>query len=70
MYEKNLNSKFMGVANGYEIYRCEARMYDEYKDKFIGKTKVYYDVCLPDGGDIVFSGKTWKAAIKYTVENR
>ena len=70
MIEKNLNSKFMATANGYEIYRCEARIYDEIKDKFVGKIKVYYDVCLPDGGDIIFSGKTWKEAIKYTVENR
>lgn len=68
MYGKNLNSKFMGTANGYEIYRCEARIYDEVKDKFVGRTKVYYDVCLPDDGDIVFSGKTWKEAIKYVVE--
>lgn len=65
MYEKNLTSKLVDTTNGYEIYRCEARMYDEYKDKFIGRTKVYYDVCVPDGGDIIESRKTLSEAKKF-----
>ena len=46
MQEQTLSSKLIYLENGYEIYRVEARMYDEYKDKYIGHTKVYYDVCF------------------------
>lgn len=65
MYERNLTSLLIEVVNGYEIYRCETRMYDEYKDKFIGRKKVYYDVCFPDGGDIIESRKTLREAKKF-----
>ncbi len=65
MYEKNLSSELMAVVDNYEIYRCEAKMYDEYKDKFVGRKKVYYDVCFPDGGDIIESRKTLNEAKKF-----
>lgn len=65
MYERNLSSLLIEVVNGYEIYKCEAKMYDEYKGKFIGRKKIYYDVCFPDCGDIIESRKTLKEAIKF-----
>lgn len=68
MYEQTLSSKLIYLENGYEIYRSEARIYDEYKDKYIGHKKVYYDVCFPDGGDIIESRKTLKEAIKFAKE--
>ncbi len=68
MQEQTLSSKLIYLENGYEIYRVEARMYDEYKDKYIGHTKVYYDVCFPDGGDIIESKKTLNEAIQFAQE--
>lgn len=65
MDERNLTSLLVEVVNGYEIYKCEARMYDEYKDKFIGRKKVYYDVCFPNEGDIIESRKTLREARKF-----
>jgi hypothetical protein len=65
MYEKNLSSELVAVVDNYEIYRCEAKMYDEYKDKFVGRKKVYYDVCFSDGGDIIESHKTLREAKKF-----
>ena len=65
MYERNLTSQLIDTVNGYEIYRCEAKMYDEYNDKFIGSKKVYYDVCFSDGGDIIESRKTLREARKF-----
>lgn len=65
MYEKNLSSLLVAVVDYYEIYRCEVKMYDEYKDKFVGRKKVYYDVCFPDGGDIIESRKTLSEAKKF-----
>ena len=40
-------------------------MYDEYKDKLVGRKKVYYDVCQPDGGDIIESYKTLREAKEF-----
>lgn len=65
MDERNLTSLLVEVVNGYEIYRCEAKMYDEYKDKLIGRKKVYYDVCFLNGGDIIESRKTLREARKF-----
>ena len=65
MYERNLTFKLVDKINGYEIYRCEARMYDDRKGKFIGKKKVYYDVCLPNCGDIIESRKSLKDAVNF-----
>ena len=68
MQEQTLSSKLIYLENGYEIYRVEARMYDEYKDKYIGHIKVYYDVCFPDEGDIIESKKTLNEAIQFAQE--
>ena len=68
MHEQTLSNKLICQKNGYEIYRSEARIYDEYKDKYIGHTKVYYDVCFSDGGDIIESRKTLKEAVKFAQE--
>ena len=68
MQEQTLSSKLIYLENGYEIYRVEARMYDEYKDKYIGHTKIYYDVCFQDGGDIIESKKTLNEAIQFAQE--
>lgn len=65
MYEKNLTSEFIDKINGYEIYRCEARTFCEYTNRFYGTRKVYYDVCMPDGGDIIESRKTLREAKKF-----
>lgn len=65
MYEKTLSSELICMENGYEIYKIEAKMYDEYKDKYIGHTKIYYDVCFPDGCGIIESRKRLKDAIKF-----
>lgn len=65
MYERTLTFKLVDKINGYEIYRSEARLYDERKDRFIGRKKVYYDVCQPNCGDIIESRKTLKEAINF-----
>ena len=68
MQEQTLSNKLIYLENGYEIYRVEARMYDEYKNKYIGHIKVYYDVCFPDGDDIIESKKTLNKAIQFARE--
>lgn len=65
MEERNLTSKFIKITNRHEIYRCEARMYDERKGKFIGRKKVYYDVCQPNCGDIIESRTKLREAVKF-----
>lgn len=68
MYERNLSCELVDKINGYEIYRCEARIYDERKGRFIGRKKIYYDVCLPNAGDIIESRSKLKEAIKFAME--
>lgn len=65
MYERTLTSKLVDKINGHEIYRCEAKMYDERKGKFIGRKKVYYDVCQPNCGDIIESRTKLREAVKF-----
>ena len=68
MIEKNLTCNLVDKINGYEILRCEVRTFCEYANRFYGTKKVYYDVCLPDGGDIIESRRTLKEAIKFAKE--
>ena len=68
MYEKNLTCKTVDMVNGYEILRCEVRTFCEYTNKFYGARKVYYDVCFPNGGDIIESRRSLKEAIKFAKE--
>jgi hypothetical protein len=63
MYERNLSFELVDKINGYEIYKCKAKLYDERYDKFVGRVKTYYDVCQPNCGDIIESRKTLKEAV-------
>lgn len=65
MHAINLKSELVKKINDYEIYRNETRIYNEYTDKFVGKKQVFYDVCFPDGGDIIESRKSLREAIKF-----
>lgn len=65
MMEKNLTSDLIKTVNGYEIIRCEVRTFCEYTNKFYGSRKVYYDVCFPDGGDIIESRRSLREAIQF-----
>lgn len=65
--ERDVRNSVVTCDGDYTIVRSEAREYDEWNQRYKGRTKVYYDVC--DGDDnLLNSFKTLREAKKWMEE--
>lgn len=58
--ERDIRTKLVYEIDGLQVYRTEAKKYDETTDKCYGHTVVYYDVY--DGEYMICSYKTLREA--------